>query len=49
MKVELNYTDSWLYESHYKIDFETCLKESDFQKSINDYIAFLISNKGGIK
>lgn len=49
LKVNLNDKSSWLYESHYKINFEETLKESDFQQAINDYLAFLIKEQGEIK
>lgn len=48
LKVELNDKMSWLYESHFKIDFKNDLKIEDFEKSINEYLAFLISNEGEI-
>lgn len=49
LKVRLTDKDSWLYESHYKINFEDELKESDFQQSVNNYLAFLINEKGDIQ
>ena len=48
IRVSLNDKSSWLYESHLKIDF-TSLTEKDFEKSVNEYLAFQISNKGEIK
>lgn len=45
--VELTPEISWLYESHMKIDYNK-LTQQDFEKTINDYLAFLISNKGKI-
>lgn len=45
--VDLTPEDSWLYESHMEIDY-TKLQQRDFEKTVNDYLAFLISNKGKI-
>ncbi|MBQ6921377.1 MAG: N-6 DNA methylase [Bacilli bacterium] len=49
LKVELTDKVSWLYESHFKIDFKKSLQVSDFEKSVNDYLAFLISNEGEVE
>lgn len=46
--IELTANDSWLYEAHMKIDYKK-LTDDDFQKSINDYLAFLISNNKEIQ
>lgn len=48
IRIELTVNDSWLYESHMKIDF-TELTENDFKQSIDDYLAYQIANKGIIK
>lgn len=45
--LSLSHNDSWLYEAHMKIDY-TKLTEQDFQKTVNDYLSYLIKNKGEI-
>lgn len=45
--LNLSFNDSWLYEAHMKIDYKK-LTDNDFQQTINDYLAYLIRNKGKI-
>lgn len=49
IRIKLDDKMSWLYESHYEIDFKKLITQSDFEKSVKDYLAFLISNDGEIK